>query len=272
VRSNIERKVAIVSAASTRPDALLEDLAIACRELAREGHENGNWGHLAVRDPDGRGLWLKRNAIGLGEVESADDFVLLDFDGNQLAGDGGKHLEWPIHAEIMRARPEVVATAHTHATPLQLFSATDVELQQLTPESTVFTDGIPRFRETCDLIVTPEMGRRLAASLGNARAVLLQSHGGAIAGRSVAELAVTAISLTTAIEAQRALAASGWPVIEADHAQSVDKGRATFNLKMMDVHWAFNVRRDARLHGPHTHRGDEAVPDLHSAFGDKDPA
>src|SRR3569833_1645643 len=92
-----------------RPDDLLDELAIVCRQLAVEGHEDGNFAHLAARDPAGRGLWLKRSGIGLSEVDGPNDFVLLDFDGNLLAGSGGRHYEWPIHAEIMRSRPDIVA-------------------------------------------------------------------------------------------------------------------------------------------------------------------
>jgi len=47
-------------------------------------------GHLSLRDPEGRGLWLKRNAAGLGEIAGPEDFILIDFDGTKLDGDGGR--------------------------------------------------------------------------------------------------------------------------------------------------------------------------------------
>jgi ribulose-5-phosphate 4-epimerase/fuculose-1-phosphate aldolase len=229
-----------------RPDQLLDELATACRQLAAEGHEDGNWGHLAARDPSGRGFWLKRSGIGLGEVRSREDFILLDFDGEQLAGSGMRHLEWPIHAEIMRARTDVAATAHTHALSFALFSATDVELQQLLHESTAFVDRLPRFRATSDLIVTPELGRLLAQELGDARAVLMASHGAAVTGKNVADLAVNVICLTKAIDAQRAMAATGWPVIEPGRDEAVAKARRIWSLEMADVHWSFWIRRDSQ--------------------------
>src|SRR3546814_8252262 len=43
-----------------------------------------------------------------------NDFVLVSFDGVKLEGEGGMHSEWPIHAEILRARPDVQVVAHTH--------------------------------------------------------------------------------------------------------------------------------------------------------------
>jgi ribulose-5-phosphate 4-epimerase/fuculose-1-phosphate aldolase len=84
--------------------AALHDLARACRILEMEGHGDMTLGHLSLRDPVGRGFWMKRNRIGLGEVMGPDDFVLVDWDGEKIAGTGGRHSEWPIHSEILRVR------------------------------------------------------------------------------------------------------------------------------------------------------------------------
>ena len=46
----------------------LERLAKACRILEKEGHGDMSLGHVSLRDPDGRGFWLKRNRAGLGEI------------------------------------------------------------------------------------------------------------------------------------------------------------------------------------------------------------
>jgi ribulose-5-phosphate 4-epimerase/fuculose-1-phosphate aldolase len=237
-----------VSAAS-RPDGLLDELAVACRQLAEEGHEDENWAHLAVRDPGDRGFWLKRSGVGLSEIDGPGDFVLLDYDGQQLEGSGGRHLEWPIHAEIMRARPDVQATCHTHEFGIRLFSATNVDLQQLIPESTAFVDGLPRFTATSALIRTPELGRHLTESLGNARAVVMANHGAAVAGTTVPELAVMVIALTRAIAAQRELAVTGWPPIEATPEDAAEKAALVYHPGMMDAHWSYYRRRDARQRG-----------------------
>jgi hypothetical protein len=63
----------------TRPDSngasmdenlteALEQLARACRIMEMENHGDMSLGHVSPRDPNGRGFWLKRNRIGLGEV------------------------------------------------------------------------------------------------------------------------------------------------------------------------------------------------------------
>ena len=56
----------------------LDELARACRVLDLEGQGDRIVGHMALRDPDGRGMWMKRAGVALGEIFDANDFVLLD--------------------------------------------------------------------------------------------------------------------------------------------------------------------------------------------------
>ena len=43
-------------------NAQLDKLARACRILEMEGHGDMTLGHLSLRDPLGRGYWLKRRS------------------------------------------------------------------------------------------------------------------------------------------------------------------------------------------------------------------
>jgi hypothetical protein len=81
----------------------LHTLARACRILNMEGHADMTLGHLSLRDTLGRGLWLKRSGIGLGEVQGVGDFTLIDFADRKLAGSGRLHIKWPIHAAVLAA-------------------------------------------------------------------------------------------------------------------------------------------------------------------------
>ena len=90
-----------------------QQVALAGRILATNGHSDYIWGHVAIRDPQGRGLWMKPSGLGFEEV-TADDVLLVSFDGAVLEGSGPCHVEWPIHASVMIARPDVGATVHSH--------------------------------------------------------------------------------------------------------------------------------------------------------------
>src|SRR5215468_2709731 len=177
--------------------ASLDELARACRILEMEGHGDMTLGHLSLRDPGRRGFWLKRNGIGRGEVLGADDFVLVDWDGRQLAGSGGRHSEWPIHSEILRRRPDVQVVAHTHPFHACVFSASLDTLLPFTLDADYFID-VPRHEADVALITTKGEGAALARSLGAALAVLMGNHGVTFCGAWVPQATCVGVFLEKA--------------------------------------------------------------------------
>jgi ribulose-5-phosphate 4-epimerase/fuculose-1-phosphate aldolase len=165
----------------------LTEAARACRILDMEGHGDMTLGHLSVREAGGHGFWMKRNQIGLGEVLGPDDFVLVDWDGQQIAGSGGRHSEWPIHSEIFRARLDINLVVHTHPFYASVFSAATEPLQPYTLDADQFTD-VPRHEADVALITLKSEGEAIAHSLGQYFAMLLGNHGvvfcGTIIGRA----------------------------------------------------------------------------------------
>ena len=101
-----------------------------CRALAAAGQADMVWGHPSVRDPEGRGVWMKASGWGFEEVD-ASKIVLVSPSGDVLAGAGPRHIEYPIHTEIMAARPDVGAVVHTHSPAACQFAALDVPLRPL---------------------------------------------------------------------------------------------------------------------------------------------
>lgn len=219
----------------------LNELAQAHRILAAMGHEDLTSGHMSWRDPEGRGLWMKRNDIGMDEVMDADDLILIDFDGNKLEGHGSRHVEWPIHAEILRARPDVHAVGHTHAFYSQIFSTTDEPLRPVGKQGAWFDDQ-PKFRETCNLIRTPELGRSLARTLGSAHAVFMMSHGIAFTGRTIREATLIGIFLEKAVKAQVTIAMTGWKYSWPDPDDCEEKRSITGSASNIDKYWNYLVR------------------------------
>jgi L-fuculose-phosphate aldolase len=178
----------------------LAKLARACRILEMEGHGDFSLGHLSLRDAEGRGFWLKRNRMGLGEILSPDDFVLVDMDGNQIAGSGGRHSEWPIHSEIFRRRPDVQVVAHTHPLHACIASAAVDPIIPYTLDADYLID-IPRHDAPVALIKTKEEGHALAASLGSGFALLVANHGAVFCGTSVEHAACVGVFLEQACRA-----------------------------------------------------------------------
>ncbi len=188
----------------------LRRLSVGQRILAMEGHNDITLGHMSLRDPQGRGLWLKKAKRGLDEIFDADDYVLIGYDGKVLESDGPCHSEWPIHTEIMKARPDVNVVGHTHAYYSVLFSAAEQELAALNHEGANLIGNLARFRETAGLINTVGLGRSLARSLGQMSVVLMKNHGITFVGAGIEEATLYGLFIERACKAQIEIAATGW--------------------------------------------------------------
>lgn len=222
---------------------VLTDLARAHRILEVEGHGDMSMGHLSYRDPFGRGLWLKRGNLALSEVV-ADDFILIDFDGGMLHGTGLRHIEWPLHAEIFRARPEVNVVGHSHAHFATVLGASEEELGPYNNHGVWFADhGVPRFTETSHIITTVDLGRSVAAQLGRSEAILLRNHGVAFVGSDVIGATLAGIFLEKAAHFQCDLLASGASYPKPDHAETIEKNKRIYPPKAQRNYWMFFNRK-----------------------------
>lgn len=177
-------------------------VASACHVLARAGQGDLIWGHASARDPDGRGVWLKAAGYGLDEID-ASRVHLVDRQGHVLEGDGRRHMEYPIHTEILAARPDVGGVVHTHAPSVIAFAATGRPLRPISHDASLFVPPeISRFEDTGDLIVTSELGTAVASSLGRRNAVILIHHGLVTVGPDIALATIYAVLLERACDSQ----------------------------------------------------------------------
>jgi ribulose-5-phosphate 4-epimerase/fuculose-1-phosphate aldolase len=198
--------------ASHAPANSAEAIALAvdgCRVLTTAGQSDMVWGHPSVRDPDGRGIWMKCSGWGFEEID-ASRIVLVNTAGSVLAGSGPRHIEYPIHTEIMAARPEVGAVVHTHSAAACALAALDVPVRPLDHAGSLFCyPEIPRFTLTGGLIKTRALGQALAEALGDAVACLLPQHGIVTVGADMAAAVMTAVLLDRACRTQLTAMAAG---------------------------------------------------------------
>ena len=117
---------------------------------------------------------------------TAEDFLVVDLDGNKLEGAGAVPGEYPIHLEILRARPDVGSVIHYHGMYSTAFTTSGVDLKSIHLMGTLFHDGVPVYPDP-KLVSDRDRGRALAASLATHRAVLMRAHGAAITGGNVEE-------------------------------------------------------------------------------------
>ncbi|MGK5531016.1 class II aldolase/adducin family protein [Streptomyces sp. URMC 129] len=217
----------------------------ASHALAAAGQGDMVWGHVAVRDPEGRGIWIKAPGWGLEEV-TEDRLQLVSFDATVLAGEGTPHKECHIHLEILRARPGLVCSAHTHAQAAVAFAALDTTLLPLSHEGALFGgEDVPRFRDTGALVSTPALGRALAGALGDAPAALMPKHGLVAAGASVPAAVMHAVLLDRACRTQLTTLAAGPARVWSGAAEARAKRAECWPESQLEAGWHYLVRRAA---------------------------
>jgi ribulose-5-phosphate 4-epimerase/fuculose-1-phosphate aldolase len=197
-------------------------------------------GHVSARHPDAEHLHMKPKGLGLEEV-SGTDIIVIDFEGNKLAGDRQRHGEFPIHTEIYRNRRDVNCVIHTHPIYSVALGATGGRIRPIGHEGALFTD-LPIFKETTDLIKTREQGQALTACLGLNRAALMQNHGVVVVGISVEEATLLAIFLEKAIKVQLLAGLMGTPVWSPEN-ECRSKAELHLGQNLVREFWEYYVRR-----------------------------
>jgi L-fuculose-phosphate aldolase len=226
-----------------------EAVVTGCRVLAENGHSDMVWGHLSLRDADGRGIWIKRAGLGFEEL-AASDIQLVGWNGELIDGEGDVHVECHIHLETLRARPDVGAVVHSHPEAAVTLASTGLPLLPIGHEATFFVPAdIPRFTETGDLIRTPELGAAVARVLADRNAVLLVNHGIVVAESSVERAVFGAVLLERAARMTLAAAAAVGDVSllsVSDEAEARAKRAACYSDRQVTHGWNYLVRTTGR--------------------------
>jgi len=227
----------------SRNDDLREQVAIASQVLALEDHGDLVWGHVSVRDPEGRGAWMKAATWAFEEI-TPERVLLVGWDGRVLAGEGRRHSEYPIHTEIMRVRADVQSVVHTHAPHAVAFASLEQPLRPISHEGTFFVPpDIARFTQTGDLILTQELGQALAAELGRRNAALMIHHGIVTAAEDIETTVVGAILLERACWKQLVAMAAGELKSWSSDEEALAKRAHCYPPELVHQAWAYLVRR-----------------------------
>jgi HCOMODA/2-hydroxy-3-carboxy-muconic semialdehyde decarboxylase len=172
------------------PPTLLEDIAVGSRILAEFGVVDA-FGHVSARDPNNPAHFLMSRSLAPALV-TADDIMEFDLDGNAVDARGRPvFLERFIHAEIYKARRDVMSVVHTHSPGVIPFSVSKTPLRPLFHNAAFLAAGAPvwdiarEFGATDMLVRDNGIGKSLARTLGDKAVVLMRGHGDVTVGPDV---------------------------------------------------------------------------------------
>jgi L-fuculose-phosphate aldolase len=188
---------------------LKQKLVDGCHILDREGITDG-FGHVSVRLPD-TDAFLTNAGVSPG-CATLDRIVMLDLAGRFLGGLKEPPYEWPIHACILRARPDVMSVCHTHSKWSSLFSVLKGGLPPIHMYAKFLPQAGPPIYPAAGLVGTVERGNALAAALKDSAAVLMRAHGDAVVGNSLEQTILRTVQLAFLGELAHMAVAHGEPL------------------------------------------------------------
>lgn len=190
-----------------------ERLAAALRLFGRFGFEEGVAGHITARDPEFTDhFWVNPFGMSFKHI-TVSDLIMVNHQGQVV--EGRHHVNqaaFAIHSQIHRARPDVVAAAHSHSTYGRALSALGELLEPITQDVCAFYEDHALFDDYTGVVVDEEEGRRIAVALGSHKAVILRNHGLLTVGDSVDAAAWWFITMERSCQVQLAAKAAGKPV------------------------------------------------------------
>jgi ribulose-5-phosphate 4-epimerase/fuculose-1-phosphate aldolase len=164
------------------------ELAIACKIL--EWEIGDIWGHVGVRLPDNKGIAVQM--FRRAEDSKKDWLVHFDYDVKKLTGVGTPPRESVIYTEIFKARPDVMAAVHCHASTCVAMSLADIPVSCVHMQSGRFGTGVPIYPQPIYILDQNE-GADLARTLGNANGMMIKGHGIVTIGKSIDEACFNAV-------------------------------------------------------------------------------
>jgi 3,4-dihydroxyphthalate decarboxylase len=236
-------------------------IANACRVLGARGLAEDVLGHISLRTGPDRILVRCRGPREEGLfLTQPEDVHEVDLDGRPLDGAdlGGWAVpnELPIHAEILRARPDVDAVVHCHPPSVLLAGLEGVPLRPVfgaynIPAARMALEGVPVYPRSV-LVRRPELGREVAAALGDGTVLLMRGHGIATVGsgpHAVEQAVGRALALDALARVSLESARLGGRATELppeDVAELPDLG-GSFNDVMMFRHHLARLRHEGLL-------------------------
>ena len=174
--------------AATRPardelPALKQKLVDCVRMLERAEYMNHS-GHCSVRRDETS--FFVNSGASVRATLSVGDVLAVDLDGNPVeSGTDWPPLEFPIHAEIYRANPEINAVIHTHPQWSTYLTLAGLKPEVVYAQAAVLGD-LPVL-DTPESINTAAMGQRMVKEMDDNPVILLKAHGGVSAGTTLLE-------------------------------------------------------------------------------------
>lgn len=206
-------------------------LAATFRMFSRAGLDEGVAGHVTVRDPEHPDtFWVNPFGRHFSMITSSD-LVRVDEAGEVVEGTRAVNgAAVAIHCAVHAARPDVLAAAHAHGPYGKTLSSLEMTVEPLTQDACAFYQDIGVHEDYTGVVLDPQEGRRIGASLGQHKAVILRNHGMLTVGETIDSCAWWFLTLERTAQSQLMAYAAGTPRRIDHECATQTRGQVGFEL------------------------------------------
>ena len=157
-----------------RYEKIRKQVLEAILQAVEQGLINGTSGNIALRDDEDDVVAITPSGVAYGTMKP-EDIAIVDLNGKWMDGPYKPSSEVPMHTAVLRARPDVKATVHTHAMFATIMAMGDESLRPITPPQCEFT---PVHVVPFTMPGSDDAANKVAEALGeDGRSVLIKNHG-----------------------------------------------------------------------------------------------
>jgi len=167
--------------------ALRRKLAVMCRMLGIQG-SIGLFGHVSIRVPDTDIVLMTPGAGSRKTRVRTDQIFAFELGGRIVHHPGGDRpmqipIEWRIHTQIHKDRPEILCVAHLHARASTLMGIAGREIHPVFAQGFVTHGGVPVWDDP-RLVLDDAAASGLSKTLGQGVACQMRGHGSVVVGET----------------------------------------------------------------------------------------
>jgi len=217
---------------------LREKTATMTRMLGMQG-VIGMFGHVSIRVPGTNAVLISPGAGSDKTKVTAEEVFVFDLDGTIVEHPGlTVPIEWRIHTQVHRDRPEIMSVVHLHAPHATLLGIAVCEFEPVFLHGAFLHSGVPTW-DNPRLVTTDAMAADLASTLGDRIAVQMRGHGTVVCGETPELAFFYSIFLEENARNQVQAAALGGAVaLSPEDALACTEGTVK-NKRLLELVWSY---------------------------------
>ena len=222
-------------------DTLRAKTAILGRILNLQGSID-MFGHVSVRVPGASRMIITPGASTDKRSLRPKDLFVFDLDGTIIEHPGTQvPLEWRIHTQNHRDRPDAMCVAHLHAPHATALGIAGRDVVPVFLHGAFLRGGVPTWNNP-RLVVNDEQAADLSRVLADKIAVQMRGHGSVVVGTSP-EAALFACTFLEENAAKQIAAEALGGAIALSPEEARDCAEGTFGPRLFPLLWSFWERK-----------------------------